>query len=158
MTSLSLDTLRETTGVFIAESAFQVIEMEYMDYLKNNQYSDNEVVAEQFIEEWKEKQKLLGTFTETSDRKIKYYAMDGEEEVNLSTMEFLNEMDMDSYHWENMCRRDWKVFKEILETGNVDKALLANILEEETISHEQIYQLKSAMENRVEELIDGIGE
>lgn len=54
MTSLTLDRLKQVTGVFITESAFQVIELEYKNYLKDNQYPDNEDVADQFIEEWKE--------------------------------------------------------------------------------------------------------
>lgn len=154
MTSLNLDTLRQVTGVFITESDFQVIELEYKDYIKDNQYDDNEFVAEQFIEEWKAEQELLGTFTETSDGNIKYYSMEGEEDVKPTTMEYLDNLDMTSYHWENMCRRDWQVFREILETGKVDKELLTNILQEETISHEQIYQIQSAMKERVNELLE----
>ena len=53
-----------------------------------------------------------------------------------------------------MCRRDWNVFREILETGKVNKELLSNILKEETVSHEQIYQLLDAMKVRVTELIN----
>lgn len=154
MTCLNLDTLRQVTGVFITESDFQVIELEYKDYIKENQYEDNESVAEQFIEEWKAEQILLGTFTETSDGNIKYYSMEGEEDVKPTTMEYLDNLDMTSYHWENMCRRDWQVFREILETGKVDKVLLSNILQEETVSHEQIYQLQSAMKARVNELLE----
>ena len=36
MTSLNLSNLKEITGVFISESAFQVIELQYKDYLKDN--------------------------------------------------------------------------------------------------------------------------
>lgn len=154
MTSLNLETLRQVTGVFITESDFQVIEMEYKDYIKENQYEDNEFVAEQFIEDWKEEQELLGTFAETSDGNIKYYSMEGTGDVKPTTMEYLENLDMISYHWENMCRRDWQVFREILETGKVNKELLTNILQEETISHEQIYQLQSAMKVRVNELLE----
>lgn len=46
------------------------------------------------------------------------------------------------------------MFREILETGKVNKELLSNILKEETISHEQIYQLLDAMKVRVTELIN----
>lgn len=153
MTSLNLDRLREVTGVFITESDFQVIELEYKDYLNDNdnQYSDNEDVAEQFIEEWKEEQKTLGTFTETSDGYIKYYTMEGADEVKISAMEYLDNLDMTSYHWENMCRSYWEIFKEILNTQEINKKLLSNILSEATISHDQIYQLQEAMKGRMEQ-------
>lgn len=154
MTSLTLDRLKQVTGVFITESAFQVIELEYKNYLKDNQYPDNEDVADQFIEEWKEEQEVLGTFGETTDGNIKFYCMDGAEDIKVTTSEFLDNLDMTSYHWENMCRRDWNVFREILETGKVNKELLSNILKEETISHEQIYQLLDTMKVRVTELIN----
>ena len=56
MTSLNLTRLKEAAGVFITESMFQVIELQYKDYLKDNSYTDNEFTAEQFIEEWKAEQ------------------------------------------------------------------------------------------------------
>lgn len=152
MTSLALETLRLVTGVFITESDFQVIELEYKDYIKENQYEDNEFVAEQFIEDWKEEQVALGTFTETSDGNIKYYSPGGELEFK-TTMEFLDNMDMNSYYWENMCRRDWQVFRKILETGKMDKELLSNILEE-TITHEEIYELRKSIKELVDQLIE----
>lgn len=154
MTELRLDRLRELTGVFITEADFQVIELAYKDYLKDNQYSDNEYVAEQFIEEWKEEQESLSTFCETTDGIIKFYCMEGADNIKVTSGEFLNNLDMVSYHWENMCRRDWRVFKEILETGYINKTLLTNILAEETISHEQIYQLQEAMKVRLDELLN----
>ena len=153
MTNLNLDRLREVAGVFISESDFQVIQLEYADYIKGNNLVDTESNAEQFYEEWKEEQEILGTFTETSDGNIKYYCMDGADDFKPTTEEFLNELDMSSYHWENLCRSYWKIFREILDTGNVDKKLLTNILTEETISHEQIYELQKAMKNKVAELI-----
>lgn len=155
MTSLNLDRLREVTGVFITESDFQVVEFGYKDYLKDNHYTDNEDVAEQFIEVWKEEQEILGTFGETTDGIIKFYCMEGADNINITSGEFLNNLDMISYHWENMCRRDWKIFKDILETGCVNKELLTNILkEEEKISHEQIYQLQEAMKIRIDQLLN----
>ena len=39
MTNLSLDKLRKGTGAFISESDFQVIQLEYLDYLKLMQKS-----------------------------------------------------------------------------------------------------------------------
>lgn len=155
MTNLSLDKLRTTTGAFISESDFQVINLEYLDYLKENNLADTEINAEQFIEEWKVEQEILGTFTETSDENIKYYCMEGTDDVKLTTEEFLNELDMNSYHWENLCRSYWKIFREILDTGNIDKQLLTNILSEETISHEQIYELQKAVKSRIVELLEG---
>lgn len=153
MTNLSLDRLKEVTGVFVSESDFQVIQLEYADYLKENNLADTESNAEQFYEDWKAEQDVLGTFTETSDRNIKYYSMEGADDTKLTTEEFLNNLDMTSYHWENLCRSYWKIFEEILNTGNVDKKLLENILSERTISHDQIYELKSAMKNRIAELL-----
>ena len=143
MTNLSLDRLKEVTGVFVSESDFQVIQLEYADYLKENNLADTESNAEQFYEDWKAEQDVLGTFAETSDGNIKYYSMDGAGDFKLTSEEFLNQMDMTSYHWENLCRSYWKIFKEILASGNVDKQLLTNILSEETISHEQIYELQN---------------
>ena len=153
MTKLSLDELREVTGVFISESDFQVIKLEYADYLKENNLADTESNAAQFCEEWKEEQEILGTFAETTDGNLKYYCMDCADDTKLTTEQFLNNLDMTSYHWENMCRSYWKIFREILNKDNVDKQLLTNILSEETISHEQIYELQKAMKNRVAELL-----
>lgn len=153
MTNLSLDRLKEVTGVFISESDFQVIELEYLDYLKSNNLADTESNAEQFCEDWKAEQDVLGTFTETKDGNIKYYCMEGEDDFKPTTKEFLDNLDMNSFHWENLCRSYWKIFEEILNSGNVDKKLLENILSERTISHEQIYELQKAMKNRVAELV-----
>lgn len=155
MTNLNLDKLRRETGVFISESDFQVIQLEYLDYLKANNLTDTDTSANEFSEAWKAEQELLGTFTETSDGNIKYYCMEGTDDVKPTTQEFLNNFDMSSYHWENLCRSYWKIFKEILDTGNVDKQLLANILSEETISHEQIYELQKAVKCRIGELLEG---
>lgn len=153
MTNLSLDKLRQVTGAFISESDFQVIKLEYAEYLMRNNLTDTEINAEQFCEDWKAEQELLGMFVETTDGNIKYYSMDGADDVKLTTEEFLNSLDMTSYHWENLCRSYWKIFEEILNTGNVDKQLLKNILSERTISHEQIYKLQSTMKNRIAELL-----
>jgi hypothetical protein len=153
MSNLSLERLQEAAGVFISESNFQVIEMGYIEGLKRNNLEDSEELAEQFIEEWIEEQEVLCTFSETSDGNIKYFSAEGMEEVRPSTNEFLKQMDMTSYHWENMCRSYWRIFEEIYNTGNVDKELLKNILAERTISHEQIYELQKAVKNRVAELL-----
>jgi len=153
MTNLNLDRLREKTGVFISESNFQVIELQYLDALKDHNLTDTEELAEKFCDEWIEEQEILGTFTETAEGSIKYYCPEGADEVKLTTKEFLDQMDMSSYHWENMCRSYWKIFEEIYNTGNVDKELLKNILSERTISHEQIYELQKAVKNRVAELL-----
>lgn len=153
MTILSLDRLKEVTGVFISESIFQVIQLEYSDYLKENNLADTESNAEQFYEDWKAEQEILDTFTEISDGNIKYYSMDGVDDVKPTTKEFLDNLDMTSYHWENLCRSYWKIFEEILNSGNVDKKLLENILSERTISYDQIYELQKAMKNRVAELV-----
>ena len=153
MTNLNLDRLKEMTGVFISESDFQVIELEYLDYLRSNNLTDTESNAAQFCEDWKAEQELLGTFIETTDGNVKYYCMEGADDIKLTTEEFLNNLDMTSYHWENLCRSYWQIFEEILNTGNVDKQLLENILSERTISHEQIYELNKAMKNRIAELL-----
>lgn len=155
MTSLNLSNLKEITGVFISESAFQVIELQYKDYLKDNSYTDNEFMAEQFIEEWIKEQELFGTFRETKDGNIKYYNMEGDDGVQLTSSEFLDNLDMNSYHWESRCRSYWQIFKEIIDTGNVNKQLLENILSgDTTISHEQIYELLEAMKGKCAELAD----
>ena len=153
MTNLSLDRLREASGAFISESDFQVIELQYLDALKNHNLTDSEELAEQFIEEWIEEQEILCTFAETEDGSIKYFCPEGMEEVKKSTMELMVEKDMASYHWENMCRSYWRIFEEIYNTGNVDRELLKNILSERTISHEQIYELQKAVKNRIHELL-----
>ena len=111
MTNLRLERLQEAAGVFISESNFQVIEMEYIEGLKRNNLEDSEELAEQFIEEWIEEQEVLCTFSETSDGNIKYFSPEGMEEVRPSTNEFLKQMDMTSYHWENMCRSYWRICK-----------------------------------------------
>lgn len=153
MTNLSLDQLRKETGAFISESDFQVIELQYLDALKNHNLTDSEGLAEQFIREWIQEQEILCTFAETKDGSIKYFCPEGMEETKKSTMELLVERDMSSYHWENMCRSYWRIFEEIYNTGNVDKELIKNILSERTISHEQIYELQKAVKNRVHELL-----
>ena len=153
MTNLSLDRLKEVAGVFVSESDFQVIQLEYADYLKEYNLADTESNAEQFYEDWKAEQDVLGTFTETKDGNIKYYCMEGEDDFKPTTKEFLDNLDMRSFHWENLCRSYWQIFEEILNTGNVDKKLLENILSERTISHDQIYELQKAMKNRFAELL-----
>ena len=154
MTSLNLTRLKEASGVFISESDFQVIELEYKDFLKDNAYPDNEFSAEEFIEKWISEQKLFGTFRETRDGIIKYYQMDGDDGVKLSTSEFLDNLDKNSYHWENRCRSYWQIFREILDTGNVNTQLLENILSgDTTISHEQMYELLKAMKEKCVELV-----
>lgn len=153
MTSLNLDRLREIAGVFILESDFQVIKLEYLDYLKANNLADTKGSAEQFCEAWKEEQEVLGTFAESSDGNIKYYSMEGADDTKITSEEFLANLDMTSYHWENLCRSYWKIFKDILNTDMVDRQLLSNILSEETISHEQIFELQQAMKGRIAELL-----
>lgn len=150
MTSLSLDKLRKGTGAFISESDFQVIQLEYLDYLEKNGLIDAEVNAEKFCEIWVEEQENLDTFKQTSDGNIKFYSMDAGD-TPITTEEYLNNLDMISYHWENLCRSYWKIFEDILNTGNVDTKLLANILAERTISHEQLYELQKAIKNRIVE-------
>lgn len=100
-------------------------------------------------------QRTLGTFTETLDGMIRYFSFEGDmEEVKPSTNEFLEQMDMESYHWENQCRSYWRIFEEIYNTGNVDKELLKNILSERTVSHEEIYGIQKAMKDAVEKLLE----
>ena len=102
MTNLSLDQLRKVSGAFITESDFQVIELQYLDVLKNHNLTDSEELAEQFIQEWLEEQEILCTFAETKDGSVKYFCPEGMEETKKSTMELLVEKDMASYHWENI--------------------------------------------------------
>ncbi len=153
MTYLSLDQLRKISGVFITESDFQVIELQYLDALKSHNLTDSKQLAEQFISEWIQEQEILCTFAETVDGSVKYFCPEGMEEVQKSAMDLLAENDMSSYHWENMCRSYWRIFEEIYQTGDVDKELLKNILSERTISHEQIYELQKAVKNRLHELL-----
>lgn len=79
MTNLSLDKLRKGTGAFISESDFQVIQLEYLDYLEENGLIDAEANAEKFCEIWVEEQENLDTFKQTSDGKIEYYSMDADD-------------------------------------------------------------------------------
>ncbi len=97
------------------------------------------------------KNKTGGLKEQTSDGKIEYYSMD--DDTPMTTEEYLNNLDMTSYHWENLCRSYWKIFEDILNTGNVDMKLLANILAERTISHEQIYELQKIVKSRSAELV-----
>ena len=151
MTNLSLDKLRKGTSAFISESDFQVIQLEYLDYLKEHNLTDTETNAEEFCHIWGEEQENLDTFKQTSDGKIEYYSMNAED-TPMTTEEYLNDLDMTSYHWENLCRSYWKIFEDILNTGNVDMKLLANILAERTISHEKIYELQK-IKSRIAELV-----
>lgn len=147
MTSLTLELLRKETGVFITESDYQVIQLDYLNCLKER------YTAKVFCEEWAQEQETLGTFKQTKDGSIKYYIMDADD-TSMTAVEYVEQLDMTSYHWENLARSYWKIFHNILDTGNVNKQLLTNILKEETISYEQIYQLDSAMKNRVYELVE----
>ena len=116
MTSLKLERLRTVTGVFISESIFQVITLEYLDYLKERNMEDTEASAEEFFKDWKAEQENFGTFLETSDGNIKYYCMDGADTDHpITTEEFLNVLDRDSYNWESRCRSYWDIFKKILK-------------------------------------------
>ena len=151
MTNLSLDKLRKGTSAFISESDFQVIQLEYLDYLKEHNLTDTETNAEEFCHIWGEEQENLDTFKQTSDGKIEYYSMNADD-TPMTTEEYLNDLDMTSYHWENLCRSYWKIFEDILNTGNVDMKLRANILAERTISHEKIYELQK-IKSRIAELV-----
>lgn len=153
MTNLSLDQLRKESGAFITESDFQVIELQYLDALKEHNLTDSEELAEQFIKEWIQEQEIICTFAETKDGSVKYFCPEGMEDIQKTTMELLIEKDMSSYHWENLCRSYWRIFEEIYNTDNVDRELIKNILSERTISHEQIYELQKAMKNRIHELL-----
>lgn len=153
MTNLSLDQLRKESGAFISESDFQVIELQYLDALKSNNLTDSEELAEQFIDEWIHEQEILCTFAETKDGSVKYFCPEGMEDIQKTTMELLNEKDMSSYHWENMCRSYWKIFEGIYNSGNIDRELLKNILSERTISHEQIFELQKTVKTRLYELL-----
>ena len=152
MTKLSLDELRKGTGVFISESDFQVIQLEYQDYLYENDMIDAEENAEKFYEIWVKEQENLETFKQTSDGNIEFYSMDADNSP-ITTQEFLNDLDMTSYHWENLCRSYWEIFEDIFNTGNVDMKLIANILSERTISHKQIYELQKVIKGRIAELV-----
>jgi len=152
MTNLSLDKLRKGTGAFISESDFQVIQLEYLDYLKEHNLTDTETNAEEFYHIWVKEQELLDTFKQTSDGNIEFYSMDADD-TPITTEEYLNNLDMTSYHWENMCRSYWKIFENILNTGNVDMKLISNILAERTISHEQMYELQKVIKERIAELV-----
>lgn len=153
MTSLTLELLRKETGVFITESDYQVIQLDYLNCLKESDLQDTEYTAKVFCEEWAQEQETLGTFKQTKDGSIKYYIMDADD-TSMTAAEYVKQLDMTSYHWENLARSYWKIFHDILDTGNVNRQLLTNILKEETISHEQIYQLQSAVKNRVYELVE----
>ena len=152
MTNLSLDKLKKGTGAFISESDFQVIQLEYLDYLEEHNLTDTETNAEEFYHIWVKEQELLDTFKQTSDGNIEFYSMDADD-TPITTEEYLNNLDMTSYHWENMCRSYWKIFENILNTGNVDMKLISNILAERTISHEQMYELQKVIKERIAELV-----
>lgn len=116
MTNLKLERLRKVTGVFISESIFQVITLEYLDYLKERNMEDTEASAEEFCKDWKAEQEIFGTFLETSDGNIKYYCMDGaDSDRPITTEEFLNGLDRDSFGWESKCRSYWDIFKKLLK-------------------------------------------
>lgn len=152
MTSLTLGLLRKETGVFITESDYQVVQLDYLNYLKESDLQDTEYTAKVFCEEWAQEQETLGTFKQTKDGSIKYYIMDADD-TSMTAAEYVEQLDMTSYHWENLCRSYWKIFEDILNTGNVDMKLLANILAERTISHEQIYELQKIVKSRSAELV-----
>lgn len=153
MTSLNLERLRTVTGVFISELIFQVITLEYLDYLKDRNMEDTETFAEEFCKDWKTEQEIFGTFLETSDGNIKYYCMDcADANHPITTEEFLNGLDRGSYNWESRCRSFWDIFEKILITDHVDKQLLKNILLKRTISYRQIYEIDKAIKDRAAEL------
>lgn len=74
---------------------------------------------------------------------------------NMTINQYLEDLDATSYHWENLCRSYWKIFHNIIDNNKVDKKLIKNILDnDETISYEQIYELKTAMINRLIDLLE----
>lgn len=153
MTELTLDLLRNETNVFITEAEYQIILFEYNDYLKKYNLKDNEITACKFCKLWKKEQKTLGTILCTSDGAIEYYDMDADD--NMTINQYLEDLDATSYHWENLCRSYWKIFHNIIDNNKVDKKLIKNILDnDETISYEQIYELKTAMINRLIDLLE----
>ena len=146
--SLNLDKLRAVTGVFIKRTDYEIIQLEYRNYLESQVLEDSNIFARKFIKKWKAEQEILGTFAETLDGYIKYYCIDGEPQMKITTQEFLDEFDMLEYYWENLCRSYWQIFREILGTDKVDKQLLTNILAEEATPHEQIFELTKVMRIR----------
>ena len=140
MLELTLELLRNKTGVFITESDYQVVMLDYLDWLKYKQLQDTHNNAEDFIKDWKEEQNILGTFIKTSDGIVKYYRIDGND-TPLTIKEYLEELDMISYHWENLCRSYWKIFHSIVDDNKVDEELIKSILSnDETVGHEQNYR------------------
>ena len=147
MTSMDLDKLRAVTGVFIKRTDFEIIQLEYWDFLKSQSLEDSDISARRFVKKWKEEQEKLGTFAETLDGYIKYFCLEAPD-MSITTQELLDELDMSAYYWENLCRSYWKILKKILDTDKVDKQLLTNILAEEATPHEQIFELTKVMRIR----------
>lgn len=116
MTNLNLERLRETSGVFISKSDFNVIELEYADELETNNLQDTEEAAEQFYKKWKQEQEMFGTFAKTTDGLLYFCPEGADNEHPISTIEFIKNLDAAACHWEDMCRENWQALKEILGT------------------------------------------
>ena len=133
MLELTLELLRNKTGVFITESDYQIaVVFDYLNWLKDKQLQDTRSNAENFIEEWKREQEALGRFIKTSDGLVEYYCVNGKD-TPFTVREYLEKLDMSSYHWENLCRSYWKIFHSIVDDNKVDKKLIRNVLSNDEI-------------------------
>lgn len=150
--NFNLELLRKVTGAFVSRADFEVVLLHYKESMKEHGFEDTPENAQKFCEDWKEEQEMLGTFATTTDGNLKYYVLDGvdDNDEKLTVQELLDQMDGNSFSWETQCRKMWKKTHELVPLISVP---IKELLEDETISYEQIYSLDRCMKNRVDELL-----
>ena len=153
---LKLEELKKETGVFISEADFQVIMLDYIMFMDIMGLEDSNEAEQKYIQYWIKEQEMYGTILETADSKIKYYCSDASQDEPITTLELLEQFDKTSFKWETLCRKHWKVLKDILKnkTKKYALAVIKDILSHETMSYEQRYILETTVKNRIFELLN----
>ena len=72
MSKLSLERMKKVTGVFISRTDFNVIEIDYSNFLKENNLNDSEEYAEHFYLLWKEESEIFNRFVHLKEHLINW--------------------------------------------------------------------------------------
>lgn len=152
MTNLKLEELRKKSGAFISQSDFQIIKLEYQQYLQEKGLKDTAKNVNTFIKEWIEEQESWGTFISTEEG-FKYYDQEDDADGGITFRDYAEKVDAISFMWETKCRKMWEYLHSVSDTRNAD--LVNELLKEETITYEMCLELQNAVKDRVAEICYG---
>lgn len=119
MTNLKLKELREKSGAFISQSDFQIIKLEYQQYLQEEGLKDTTRNAKAFIKEWIEEQESWGTLRKTVEG-FSYYDPEGGADGVKVFKDYAEKVDSMSFMWKTKFREMCRYLETVLNAGNVD--------------------------------------